>query len=151
MAKRKAPFYILLAAISVLCLYSSKVLSKPSSFIVIANTMAPVDSISTSELRDIYNGDRVFWKSGKRIRAARLPDDSSTNADFLSIVVEKSPSQYMQHWRHKLFSGKGLPPKVLQDAEKMMTYIEENESSIGFIPVSKRISSPKLKILEVTD
>jgi hypothetical protein len=151
MAKRKAPFYILVAAISALCLYSSKAFSKPSSFIVIANIMAPVESISTSELRDIYNGDRVFWKSGKRIRAARLSDDTPANTDFLSIVVGKSPSQYVQHWRHKLFSGKGLPPKVLEDAEKMMVYIEENESSIGFIPVSKRISSPKLKTIEVTN
>jgi len=151
MAKRKASFYILFAAISALCLFPNKAASKQSSFIVITNANTPVESISASELRDIYNGDRVFWKTGKRIRAARLPDDLEVSADFLSIIVGKTPSQYVQHWRHKLFSGKGLPPKVLEDAEKMMTYIEENESSVGFIPVSKKIKNPKLKTLEVID
>jgi len=150
MAKRNASLYILIA-VAAIYLYSSKVLSKPNSFIVITNISSEVDSISAGELRDIYNGDRVFWKTGKRIRVARLADENSTSEQFLTAVVGKSPSQFVQHWRHKLFSGKGLPPKVIDDADKMMTYIEENEGSIGFVPASKRVTSAKIKIIELTE
>lgn len=150
MAKRNASLYILIA-VAAIYLYSSNALSKPNSFIVITNVSSDADSISASDLRDIYNGDRVFWKTGKRIRVARLSDDNDASEKFLTVVVGKSPSQFVQHWRHKLFSGKGLPPKVIDDAEKMMTYIEENEGSIGFIPSSKRVTSEKIKILQLTE
>lgn len=150
MAKRNASFYIL-CTIAVICLHASELLSKSNSFIVITNIASPVDSISIEELRDIYNGDRVFWKTGKRIRAARLSEDSPTYVEFVSEILGKSPTQFVQHWRHKLFSGKGLPPKVIDDAEKMIRYIEENEGSIGFIPTSKRLTSPKIKPVEILD
>lgn len=150
MAKRKAPYYFFIA-VAAIYLYSSKALSKSNSFIVITNTSSAVDSISKNELRDIYNGDMVFWKTGKRIRAARLSDESPTSEEFLTDIMGKSPSQFVQHWRHKLFSGKGLPPKVIDGAEKMMAYVEENEGSIGFVPASKRVTSAKIKTLALTE
>lgn len=150
MAKRLTAFLINLVFAAAICLYSICAFAKASSFIIVTHPSTQGDSISEQDLRDIYNGDRVFWISGKRVRAARLPDDNGTTADFLQLILSKTSSEFIQLWRHKLFSGKGLPPKVVSDAEKMISYIEENEGSIGFIPVTKNISNSKVKVLEIT-
>jgi ABC-type phosphate transport system substrate-binding protein len=122
-----------------------------SSFIVITRSTSEQSSITKNELREIYSGDQVFWSGGKRIRAARLPDDEQTTVDFLQSVLGKSPTQFVQFWRHKLFSGKGLPPKIVDDTEKMISYVSDTEGSIGYVPGKKKPENPKIKILEVVD
>jgi ABC-type phosphate transport system substrate-binding protein len=121
------------------------------AFVVIANTATPVSAISKSELKEIYSGERVFWNSAKRIRPARLPDDQSVTGEFLQSILFKTPTQFVQFWRHKLFSGKGLPPKIVDDSDKMISYIADTEGSVGYLPSDKKINNQKIKILELKD
>lgn len=72
---------IFLLLLPLLICFSSKALP----YTVITNSNSEYISITNERLKDIYIGDKTFWKSGERIRAARLSDEDPITAEFLEL------------------------------------------------------------------
>lgn len=108
--------------------------SEAGNYVVVANQKVKSDSISKSDLKDIFLGNQNYWDSSKeRIRVARLDDELEVTQEFVTEVVGTSVSQYLQHWRRKLFSGKGIPPKKFGSDKDVISYVESNEGAIGYV------------------
>ncbi len=111
-----------------------------SKYIVLSSTEAPViERIDTDDLRDIYLGNRIFWKNGKRIFPSHIEKSSDTMKYFLNKVLSMNPRQYNKYWRRRLFSGKGHPPIELENDNKTLDYVKKTNGALGLVDKVPRV------------
>ncbi|MCW7755141.1 hypothetical protein OOT00_14225 [Desulfobotulus sp. H1] len=114
--------------------------------LIIANRSVPVATISKSEVERIYRGQMSRWEDGSRINFAVLRGD--TMEGFLSDYVKMSASQFDQHWKRQVFTGRGQMPPAMGRASDMVTYVANTQGAIGFVPEGTR--TDEVKVLGIT-
>ena len=125
--------------------------AKAQGYVVIVNAKLGVTNLSRQELREIYNGDKTFWKNGQRVRAARLGDSDPLTVEFLQANLNESATQFLQAWRHKLFSGRALPPRKIDSPVELMSFVEQSDGAIGFLQANKPITSKSVTVVSIHD
>lgn len=91
------------------------------------------DTMSADHLQMIFLGKtKGFPTSGKAV-PLDLPENSATRAVFLKSVAKKSPSQFTAYWAKLMFTGKGVPPKVVDTEADMVALVAKNPNIIGFV------------------
>ena len=129
--------------------FSFSSFAQSHAFSIIVNSKVNIDSISMNVLKEIYTGNRSFWNENLRIRPIRTSDSNLITEQFVNTVMSQSLSQYLQDWRLKLFSGKALPPKKAESSQEIISFVEQNEGGIGFVPANQTITSSQIKIISL--
>ena len=85
-----------------------------------------INSISSHELKYLFTG---------KIRKIKIVVLSSgdTHKNFIKKYIKKNPTQFKQHWKKLLFTGKASLPHECSSEENMIKYINENPNTIGYI------------------
>jgi hypothetical protein len=103
-----------------------------ANFAVVANSSFPGESVSKSELTNIFSGSVTSFQ-GKKLAIHILPStDPAAKALFDSIGLNSS--QFEQGWIEKALSGQANPPKKVQTVDEMLSAIGAKDGAIGFIP-----------------
>ncbi|MDY6824114.1 MAG: hypothetical protein SWH68_10035 [Thermodesulfobacteriota bacterium] len=105
---------------------------------IIANPDVPTDTISQTDLKNIFLGNRVKWSNGDRIYFT-LSGNSDTHQSFLKTYVGRTPSQFQMHWRNMVFTGKGQMPTTLDSEQAVIDYVANTKGAVGYVttpPVS---------------
>lgn len=109
-------------------------LSFATSYIVLSSTDSTIkENIDIADLRDIFLGNRVFWRNGERIFPAHIQKEQKQMKNFLKNVLSMSPRKFNKYWRRRLFSGKGHPPIEINSDLKTIDYIKKTNGSIGIV------------------
>lgn len=95
--------------------------------VVIAGANSDVSSLSSAEVKKIYLG------KNKSVHAVDQSKGSELRQDFLSKVVGKSEGQFKAYWSKKIFSGKGIPPKILANSYAVKSKVSSSAGTIGYI------------------
>src|SRR5262245_16317499 len=72
---------------------------------VVVNSLNPVDSISSLELRKIFAGEKQSWSSSLPIFVMVRAPQARERDVLLNRVLRMSESEYKQHWVKKIYSG----------------------------------------------
>ncbi len=123
--------------------------SQAMTFSVAVNSKSGVSSLSGQQIKNIYLGEQTFWENGKRIHAARLSDEDPLTLDFIKTALSLSLAEFLQNWRHKLFSGRALPPKKVESTAGMIAYLEHTEGAIGYLPKDSKAHSENVVIIQI--
>jgi len=99
---------------------------------VIAHPDCGVDSISESDLKNMYLGKKKTWASGNKVVLAVLSADGTAN-EFMRNRVGKSPSQFKSYWKKMVFTGKGAMPHEFDTEEELRAYVAAHPGAIGFV------------------
>lgn len=113
-----------------------------ADFVVIANPSVPVNSISTSDLRAVYLGDKTRWPDSSQITFVVL-DSGAANKSFMTSALGKTQTQYDNYWRRLLFSGKGTTPPHFNDPAELAAFVAHTPGAIGFVPETTLSSNVK--------
>lgn len=89
--------------------------------------------LSKSKLAKIYLGKLKNYSNGKKIKAVDLPKDSKAHKKFYKSVIKKSDSAMNRYWSKLKFTGKGKPPKKLNNTREVLKWVANNEGAIGYI------------------
>ena len=69
-----------------------------NSYIVMSSTDAATkENIDVADLRDIFLGNRLFWRDGERIFAAHIQKETRQMRRFLKNVLSMSPRKYNKY------------------------------------------------------
>lgn len=90
-------------------------------------------SMSQSEIARIYLGKAKAFPDGAPVIPINLDESVSVTAEFNKKVLKKSNSQLKAYWSKLVFTGKGTPPKAVDNNQQMLDLIALNPSMIGFI------------------
>ena len=113
--------------------------------IVVANSGVSADSISKSELRDVFLGASSSVH-GARVKPVLLRE-GPTHTDFVTNYVGKAPVTFIMVWRGLVLSGQATMPKTLDTDAAVVDYVARTPGAIGY--VSKSSSHDAVKVLAV--
>jgi ABC-type phosphate transport system substrate-binding protein len=105
--RKRAAFSIaMLVAVLVCCLAAQdKKPVKDSDIAVIVNPGNPVDSISSTELRKIFSGQKQSWAGGLSVDLFVRAPQARERDVLLEQVLKMSESEYKAFWVKKVYSG----------------------------------------------
>lgn len=126
-----------------------KVASAEATYYVAVNASNKIGEISQDKLENIFSGRMIFWESGGRIRPSLIDEESPSGRAFLAQVVKMDSKQYMDFWRRKLFSGRGLPPRSFRSEKDLIHYVTENEGAIAVLSSPPVATESAIRIIEV--
>ncbi|MFH2064449.1 MAG: hypothetical protein ABIK15_04555 [Pseudomonadota bacterium] len=119
-----------------------------SEVVVIGNSRLPFDSLSSSELKDIFQRKKTTWEDGRKISFALL-DSGKTHQQFVRYYLQKTPAQYHRYWKKLVFSGRGVPPMTFRDEKSLMAHVALTSGTIGYVSQATRLSGvKKIHIIE---
>lgn len=99
---------------------------------VVANKGLGLESVSRSELQQIFLGKVVTWSNGKKAVPVTLKG-GAVHDEFLKTHMGKSPSQYDTFWKQAIFTGTGRPPKALGSDADVVKFVSSTEGAVGYI------------------
>lgn len=117
-----------------------------STWADIAVVVNPANSnqLNTDQVAKIYLGKMKGYPDGKTAIPVDQTPGSPLRKDFLSKVVKKSESQYKSYWSSIIFTGKGVPPQILDSDKTVKELVSRNLDAIGFISASEVDASVKV-------
>lgn len=115
---------------------------------VIANASNQVDTISKSEIKQIFLGEKVNWKDGSKIKIADNLD-KETAREFYSLYLGKEASRIKKIWIKKMLRGTMSPPESFKDIHELLAFISSKKQCIGFVANGKIPHG--VKVLKVID
>ncbi|MCU0287473.1 MAG: hypothetical protein MUF15_13900 [Acidobacteria bacterium] len=121
----------------------SGILSDTIGLKIIANQGVQVFELKEKDIRDIYTGVKKMWDTGGKVTITIL-EDSELHKQFLEEYVNKTPIQFRNFWREKVFTGEGENPKAFKNEASLIEFIANNRGAIGYI-----ISNPPPSVISV--
>ncbi len=110
---------------------------------VIAHKSVPVDSISKSELLDLYTGETSIWRDGEPVVVFDLKENGKTRKTFYKFLGMAS-SRIKSIWLKRMLLGEADPPESLKSEEELLRKISTTQGAIGFLDRSKPNGTVKI-------
>ncbi len=109
--------------------------------VIIANKNVSEDSISKEAVKKIFLGKTVKWDDKSSISFVVLKED--VHKAFLKEYIKRSTSQYKNHWKMMVFTGKGRKPRAFDTEKDLVRYVAETEGAVGYVNKGTEIMNVK--------
>ncbi len=97
-----------------------------AELVVIAHPEGPVE-LSQNELRDLYLGRSDHWQ------VLELADGHPLRQAFHQQVTRRNEAQLRAHWSRLVFTGRGTPPRQLNDPQAILGEVARAPNVIGYV------------------
>lgn len=101
--------------------------------VIIVNNQSKVASLDQEQIADIYLGKSPTLPNGDQVVAIDYHENVALRDTFHSAVTGKSQNQLKSYWSRLIFSGKGTPPKEVEDESAMKNLVAKNPDVLGYI------------------
>lgn len=112
---------------------------------IIAHPSNTTTALSSEEATKIFLGKSSRFPNGEQAVPLDQSEGNEARTEFYSKVAKKTPSQLNAYWSRLIFTGKGQPPKAVEDDDEVLELVEENPNIIGYI--SSGSVTPEVKVL----
>ncbi|MBV1873119.1 MAG: phosphate ABC transporter substrate-binding protein [Gammaproteobacteria bacterium] len=133
--------------VSIFILFPLMFLGSVNSYaglVVVVHPSNSLQAISKENLKRIYLSKKKKFSDGSLISPLDHPKDSETKKIFYKEVVGKSLSQVSSYWSRLIFSGKGIPPRVMRGDEEIKVWVASHSEGIGYINENNTDNSVKV-------
>jgi ABC-type phosphate transport system substrate-binding protein len=114
-------------------LSTAEVQDGDAAFRVVIHRSNPLASITRAELSAIYMKRTRSWSGGREIVAVDQPAGSPVREHFSRAVHGKNVAYVTRYWQRLIFSGRGIPPRQLQDDAAVLALVSSSRDAIGYI------------------
>jgi ABC-type phosphate transport system substrate-binding protein len=104
-----------------------------ADIVAVVSAHSSVTRLSTTQLADIFLGKVSRFPDGTLAVPIDLGDGSAERDQFYAKVTGKTPAQIKAYWSKVIFTGRGQPPKAVQNGSDMKQYVASNIDAIGYI------------------
>ncbi len=116
--------------------------------IIIVHKSVPTDSMSSSDIQDIYMGRDLLWDNTVKIEPVMLEKKHEITKRFLKQILDMNYSKFRRFWLRKTYSGNKPGPKYLDSIDRMIEFVSQTAGAIGYVAVTD-IDKEKLKNCKV--
>lgn len=103
------------------------------AFRVVVHRNNPIESITRAELSAIYMKRTRSWRDGSEIVPADQPVSSAVRERFSRSIHGKNVAYVTRYWQRLIFSGRGIPPRQLQNDAAVLELVKNRRDAIGYI------------------
>lgn len=104
-----------------------------AELVVVVSAQSPVDALSRAELTDIYLGRMNRLPTGDSVVPIDQADRSPVYAEFYSKYLGQSPAQVKAHWSRLIFTGRGQPPRSVENSAAAAELVAGNPNAIAYV------------------
>jgi ABC-type phosphate transport system substrate-binding protein len=104
-----------------------------ADIVAVVSAESSITRLSTGQLADIFLGKVSRFPDGSLAVPVDLSDGSAERDQFYAKVTGKTPAQIKAYWSKIIFTGRGQPPKAVQNDSDMKKYVAANIDAIGYI------------------
>jgi len=113
---------------------------------IVANPSVKADSISASELRSVFLGERDALSDGSHVEPV-FERAGAVHATFLREFLKESNESLQSRYGALVFTGKVAMPKSFNSDAEVLAHVAKTRGAIGYVDASA--SSEGVKALEV--
>jgi len=122
-----------------------------NDYIIIVNKKTEAESISQSNIQNIFLGKKTRWSDGIKTVPVNLKA-GKTHQLFIEELIKKSTNAYINYWRKMIFTGKGVMPVSFKTETEVVDYIGRTEGAIGYISSPDLLkNTEEVKIISLSD
>lgn len=92
----------------------------------------------------IFLGKEKKFPDGSETIPVNQNPDSQTRQDFDKNILGRSTTQVVASWSKLVFTGKGIPPKELDNDTEVINLVSTNPSVIGYVDRASVTNSVKI-------
>lgn len=125
------------------------VLATSSAFAELVVIVNPSNSNSLDEkiVQRIFLGKDKTFADGAETIAVNQVAGAQIRQDFDSNILGRSSSQVSAYWSKLVFTGKGIPPKEVDNDAQVIDLVAKNPSVIGY--VDRASVTDAVKVIEL--
>jgi hypothetical protein len=131
--------------LTVFCLFACAEFSL-AQVAVIAHKAVPADTLSQTQLFDVFSGDIKIWSNKVRVVVFDLKPAIEAKEAFYKLLG-KTPSRMKSIWLKKLLMGEGDPPEALASEEEVLKKVAATPGAIGFVNKAKVTSEVRVVVI----
>jgi len=115
--------------------------------IVVVHSSVPADSLSQSQLRNIFTLRQTQWPDGSPVKIIVLTDNSPIHQRFCREQLRLFPYQLNSIWDKRSFSGTGRRPQQVDNVAAMLALLRTEPGAIGY--VEQYTAEPAIKEVRI--
>jgi ABC-type phosphate transport system substrate-binding protein len=117
-------------------------------YVVIVNKANPADSISPSDLRKMFQGEKSTWANGSKVIAITPGPDRPEYGPAIKRATGMSGADFKRYFIQLSFLGKVVPqPKTLDTPAAIARFVGASPGAISCVPATD--AGAGVKILKV--
>jgi ABC-type phosphate transport system substrate-binding protein len=117
-----------------------------SDTVIVVINQNNTNVIDFAYVNKIYSGALRAWPDGSPVIALDHPEDTEVRALFSTQVLNRSVANMRAIWSQNIFTGRGLPPKVISVDSEVRRIVGSNKQAIGYLKASNLEGN--LKVIE---
>ncbi len=91
------------------------------------------NALDKSAVSRLFLGKSKTFPDGTQAIPLNQSESSAATEQFNSKALSKSASQLKAYWSKLVFTGKGTPPKVVDNDAAVLELVASNPNSIGYV------------------
>jgi len=111
---------------------------------IIANTGSGASELNASTAKKLFLGKLKSIDGIAKVTVVGQVDDSPIKEEFTKKITKKSLSKFKAYWSKKIFSGKAVPPKELENDAEVKAYVAGHADAVGYIDAASVDSTVKV-------
>jgi hypothetical protein len=115
-----------------------------SDLVVVVNKLNPMQSLTKSEVIDIYMGRYLTFPDGSPVQPLDLKSNSKLKENFYLTLVNQNGRKVNAYWSRLLFSGRATPPLEVSSVAEALQQVIEAKSKMAYIPQSAVTNSVRV-------
>lgn len=101
-------------------------------------------SLSAEDVQRLFLGKLKSFPGGGEANPVNQKEGQPAREQFNQAVLNKSESQLKAYWSQLVFTGKGTPPKELDNDDAIKALVASTPGAIGYIDAAKVDGSVKV-------
>ncbi len=115
--------------------------------VVATSADRPLESLTQTQLADIYLGRQHHLPGGQGVVPIDLAEGSKARETFYGRYLGRSQAQIKAHWSKLVFTGRGRPPRSVDDSAAMATFLAQHPKAIGYL--DRALVNDNLRVIEI--
>jgi hypothetical protein len=111
---------------------------------VVAPADSPIQSLTVQQVANLFLSKTNRLANGQKAKLIEIRNHRLRN-EFYRQISNKTQNQLKSYWTTLIFTGKGRPPKALSSRQEMITYMENNATTVTYL--DSREVTQKMKVL----
>ena len=113
-------------------------------FKVVANLEVSAESLSRSQLSDIFLKRATSWPGGGKVTPADLGDENKAFDAFCQAIHGKPGSLIRAFWKRVAASGRDTPPVVRNSDDEMLAFVRTTRGAVGYVSAGANTAGVKV-------
>lgn len=103
---------------------------------IVVSPDSPIASLTREDVEKIFLGKTKKFPDGSSAMPLDLGEGNAVREEFYSKVINKTASQLNSYWSRLIFTGKGQPPRSVEDADELLDEVGDEVEAVGYVDAS---------------